>query len=124
MPEIPQHQCYTMLGWKGQLKNHEYWKRYEFIFLSSMKYCRPLLEVLGSSKSKPQIMFPHEWEIPVFIGTQFGAIGIKDFPVIGSKYVAIIGRSALSGTLAGISIYEVDLNGQEGIIGRQSYNLR
>ena len=123
MSEIPQHQSEKVLFWKKELKNHDKWKRYEFIFSSRTEYCRPLLEVLGSSKSLSQIMFPQEWEIPVFIGTQFGIAGIGDFPKMTSMYIAIIGRSALSGTLARLSIYRVDGGGREGVVGPKVFSI-
>ena len=50
--------------------------------------------------------------LPLFIGTQFGiAPKIENLTNFfnGEKEIAILGKSALSGTVSGLSIYKIEL---------------
>lgn len=51
--------------------------------------------------------------LPLFIGTQFGIYPrIESVPNFfnGEKVIAILGKSVLSGVIAGLSLYQIDKN--------------
>ena len=61
---------------------------------------------------------PEPHRLPLFIGSQFGInprLESLPTPYVGVMTVAILGKSLLSGNVAGLSIHEVEI-GPEGVI--------
>ena len=89
-----------------QFHQDEEFKNKRFIFDEKISYQRHLFDAIGEAFPKHRILRPLTDEIPIGIGTQFGIVGFDKGIKLHSKYAALIGRSALSGYIANLTIYK------------------
>lgn len=88
-----------------------------------MEYNRRMFNGNAEEISKKQFMNLEPNMLPLCLGTQFGLVVPSMDAPIGSRYVVILGRSALSGTLGGLKVYEGDEARSYKDVGKEVLHL-